>query len=974
MKIIKTSISTLLIISIMVSTVVVSCFNTSAVITLAGIDGYLTGQLYSRGMMALGEVLSLISSCSDSSEFKDQMAFIKKWVCGSSGGTSVGDVKNICEDILSTVTDIKNTTENIESLENAAVITDSAKAYENAWTEQVDSVINAGNSSVSLKNVFDAYADYLSYACGSKELTRGRTLEYYEGLYSDALIDLCARNAKSNYIDPTTDRNSYYTNLMFTTDVIDTILKSCVNSLVNYLEYDAKGNRYIDKAALLAYYAMPFSTQQAEFIDATMERQLNTITIVIMIYQDFLSRRAEYYSELNEKSIEGYKTSDECNLKFAVYNKMYLSVLDVFGDEVSAFISSPVCLNNGYIYATSSLSAYMRDDSSLNNDSSVNLVNTTLKDHYGINSNQTGVTFSKDLQYNKNACVKIKNNKLTFTPFYILNGETLSNNDRLLKTFNYVIREEFEMSDWVLNDFYLPTCDFINIKDGVYSDGVNTYRTISDTSQLKDIINETSYSAYKHNPYTYFGDFLKYGENNPTYLILRKGLKYFNTSDFSDKYHEFPLFNLKNTNGYSADWNSEYISQMDFNSQMYSQILIPTGNTLYSKVDTKVTGCADVSISGLSDGKALSGTSSELNITAPEGYIIAEVKVKYHNNASDPKKVTGERVISTGVLDNELTLDINIPYSNITVEVETKKALTIDENGNFLVSSYADLMQMFEMINSGYFGFVNGNYKLTQDINCSRVNEYTDNIEVNNGEEETFFNGHFDGANFAISGLGFGMYYFDEDERRPLFNTLGENAVIENLKIEGAMILSEVDDASAMGIICSENNGTIRKCMITDSSLTPDDAELVGGFAGINNGLIENCGVAKTIFDKEDAKSVAAITAVNNGEVKNSFSFMCTFTKGTATANSPVLSEGNAPENCYFFTDSAVNKSFGTEKTYEQFFKGEVTYLLNNGITDGTQAFYQNLSKNDYPVILSNYTQNKTVYKEAEGKYTNTIQ
>lgn len=972
MKNIRKVISALLITGIIFSTVATSCISSSAVITPAGIDGYLTNQLYSRGMTALSEVLSLISNSIDNPEIKDQISFIKKWVLGSDSDTSINDIKNICGDILSTVTDIKKTTENIESLENAAVITDTAKAYEEAWTNQVDSVINAGNGKESLQNVFDAYVDYMGYACGSKELTKGRTLEYYEELYKEALIDLCANNAKTNYPDPTADRNTYYSNIMFTTDVIDTIIKTKVISLINYLEYNAKGNRYIDKAALLAYYAMPFSTQQAEFVDAAVERQLNTITIVLMIYQDFLSRRAEHYTELNAESVDGYKTMEECNQKFKTYNNMYQKVLEMFSDEVLNFITSPVCLNNGYIYATTTFSAYLREDSLMSDDDGIKLVNTTLKSTHSVNVFQTYATFSKDLHFYKNAYVEIKDKKLQFYPFYILNGNVLSDENKLLRTFNYIEEENFEMSDWVINDIYWPTCDYYNIKDGVYSDGVNNYRTISDLSQLKTMINETSYSAYRHTPYTYFSDYLEYCSKSSVYLVLRQGVGFVNTSEFSDRYHRLPLFRMDISHGYSSEWNTDYVNQPDFSSQMYAQILLADSENTYSKVETKVTGNGEVSISGLTDGKAVPGSCEKIKVSAPEGYAITGVSIEYHNDASNPSKITGEKIISSGTTDNELTVDMYIPYSNITVKTEIREALPTDENGTFLVSSYADLMQMFEMINSGCSIFSNGSYKLTQNIDCSRNNAFSAELDVNNGEEEVCFNGNFNGDGYSLSGLGMGMYYFDEDERRPLFDILGKNSVIENLRIEGAMLKSEVDDASGMGIICSENNGVIRNCMITDSSLTPDDAEYTGGFAGINNGIIDSCGIVNTSFDAEESELTGGITAVNNGEVKNCFSYMCRFIQSDAEENDPVIAKGNAPENCYFYTTYKVGKNFGIEKNYEQFFKGEVTYLLNNGVTDGTQAFYQALNNNAYPSVY-NRISNKTVYKTADGKYTNTL-
>ncbi|MDD7097967.1 MAG: hypothetical protein SPH23_00685, partial [Prevotella sp.] len=55
---------------------------------------------------------------------------------------------------------------------------------------------------------------------------------------------------------------------------------------------------------------------------------------------------------------------------------------------------------------------------------------------------------------------------------------------------------------------------------------------------------------------------------------------------------------------------------------------------------------------------------------------------------------------------------------------------------------------------------------------------------------------------------------------------------------------------------------------------------------------------------------------------------------------------------------SVTNVKF---KRPEQFYYGEVCYLLNKGVTDGTQAWYQKIGDDNYPTFTKNGTEN-TVY------------
>ena len=69
--------------------------------------------------------------------------------------------------------------------------------------------------------------------------------------------------------------------------------------------------------------------------------------------------------------------------------------------------------------------------------------------------------------------------------------------------------------------------------------------------------------------------------------------------------------------------------------------------------------------------------------------------------------------------------------------------------------------------------------------------------------------------------------------------------------------------------------------------------------------------------------------------------------------------------DCYYLADSETDDIEGTTyKTANQFKSGEVCYLLNNGTTNGTQTWYQNLSEENgdkWPVVTS--TGENTVYE-----------
>ena len=137
----------------------------------------------------------------------------------------------------------------------------------------------------------------------------------------------------------------------------------------------------------------------------------------------------------------------------------------------------------------------------------------------------------------------------------------------------------------------------------------------------------------------------------------------------------------------------------------------------------------------------------------------------------------------------------------------------------------------------------------------------------------------------------------------------------------------------------------------------------VGGIVGRNSGTVENSyftGTAEASAVSEGTDpadtarvSIGGIVGQNRGDVLNSYSVGSVKSNGV-TATDPLREkenvgdaiglseEGSTVTNCYYLasneTDSLEGTTFVTE---EKLASGEIAYCLNNGVTDGTQAFYQ---------------------------------
>ncbi len=246
-----------------------------------------------------------------------------------------------------------------------------------------------------------------------------------------------------------------------------------------------------------------------------------------------------------------------------------------------------------------------------------------------------------------------------------------------------------------------------------------------------------------------------------------------------------------------------------------------------------------------------------------------------------------------------------------------------------------------------------------------RVNGWlTQDVDVENGQFSVnlqTYRGIFEGNGHTITNMKNEMSAggFCRTLKGIVRNVCFENISASTYNIGGSY--------GAAGIVCSINRGLIQNCQVVDSAMgvirnawtEPGAAvEPIGTVAGINMGVIKDCYAAKNSVDttqllEEDDKSKILY---------------------------PIAKNYGVIENCYYETETeqeaeASDERAGIGKTRAAFASGEVCYLLNQKVSDGTQVWYQNLSGQNgdaYPVLKKN--DNSTVYygyEKCARMYTN---
>ena len=271
------------------------------------------------------------------------------------------------------------------------------------------------------------------------------------------------------------------------------------------------------------------------------------------------------------------------------------------------------------------------------------------------------------------------------------------------------------------------------------------------------------------------------------------------------------------------------------------------------------------------------------------------------------------------------------------------------------------------------------------------------------GEYGTPYQGTFDGQGYAITGLKIRYGASDFYSGTGLFETLGQNGVIQNL----GLINTDIEVAAGtVGSFCGSNNGIIQNCYNTGSVKgTADYSQLIGGIAGRNYGTIRLsyntgevsaesaiaggiCGDASGQAVIENCYNTGAVSAqwsvggicgqldspasisncYNTGSLTVSEGYQSFMHGIAASGNNPVAAQSNEITNSYYLNQASTEDG---GRTQAQFKSGEIAYLLNGSTSQGKLIFGQTIggaNAQDAPVFGG-----ATVYAGYEFCYSENI-
>ena len=318
------------------------------------------------------------------------------------------------------------------------------------------------------------------------------------------------------------------------------------------------------------------------------------------------------------------------------------------------------------------------------------------------------------------------------------------------------------------------------------------------------------------------------------------------------------------------------------------------------------------------------------------------------------KKITQFRWLVTMILFVTAMVMPSSTWAKSTINPTKPSTVDGSENSPYEIRTEAELYWFAALVNGELTGETqnaSANAVLIEDITVN-TGVLKENGTLNNNNVSDFitwipigysgsgYEGTFDGQGHTISGL-----YFNNKEL-DMVGLFGSNSgTIKNVGVVDSYFYGHYN----VGGVCGGNSegGTITGCYNTG---TVSGSSYVGGVCGGNSegGTITGCyntGVVSgnVIKDIVDA-CVGGVCGRNGGTITN-----CYYLSGTATGG----------------IGSNKGAGLAEAKTAAQFKSGEVCYLLNEGKTDGTQRWYQNLSTEGgdaYPNLNKSDKGNRTVY------------
>jgi hypothetical protein len=222
---------------------------------------------------------------------------------------------------------------------------------------------------------------------------------------------------------------------------------------------------------------------------------------------------------------------------------------------------------------------------------------------------------------------------------------------------------------------------------------------------------------------------------------------------------------------------------------------------------------------------------------------------------------------------NEGNYTVSIVSDNMTANATfsvANKTLATDENGNYLVSSAADLFILSDLVNSGANNFNNKTILMTTDINLENraftpIGHPVDGVGNDSWDDTVAFLGTFNGQGHTIYNLNVTAtdYETNRNSAAGLFGGV-RGGTIKNLNVDTATITGHHFAGVIAGTVATSRYAYIENCHVTNATVTStyydednsgDKAGVIAGTTGSN--YITNCSATNsTVTAGRDAGQI----------------------------------------------------------------------------------------------------------------------
>lgn len=634
-------------------------------------------KLYTFGLSTIGTCLTKIVEAKGSEEDKAIISFLDKWVFGNGQKKANAALIDMCKKILAELKIIETTmseyTAQIEQSLGEQNYTEAMKTVWEKWETDVHSL--EGN------NIEDALKKYKDYMTVARNYADGKATEQDMDYAREAVFNEFCNIYKTKASIPLEDNTpEKLRERIFGDTIVNDIFHSSISSMKNNL---LKDTNYADVLAQFAYQALPFADQQYEYIIAGINQQLIEITLLEMMHQEYLSQFGDYLTE---------KYPDNKS-KWTGYNKL-LNDYETLNEEFAANIA--VMLDRDLkVWPAQNISLKLSQYPTPEDVTEVVLHNTNFMKSYRYDEHgRTHFNYPDNISDNETFQRLFTLTKTGINSFYLKTGETEKMG---LPALDYKVDIPAQP------DVHLPTCDYYNLYERNYSDGVNSnLRSAKNPSEVSQLFNTNVYNLIGSRPHTYLSDYLSYAGNQQVYIIFT-GCNLADFNMWKTTYSTYTKVIKASDAKPISDFNENKTITLSLadvqngkplHDAMYSAILVSddgkAGNAEMSIIKNQENG--EIFITDKDNKiynnvfKTEKGTVFEIKFRADEDTIVKGLKLQRKNDASNKSRITSETVLLTKEQIEEMLPDedgyyvFECParYSSANIYLELAKAYTVD--------------------------------------------------------------------------------------------------------------------------------------------------------------------------------------------------------------------------------------------------------------------------------------------------------